>query len=141
MDRVKLDLPDKFLFSTNLKIRITDIIYGGHLGNDSILSLIHEARVRFLEHYGFSEKNIAGPGIIMVDSVIVYKSESFYGEELTVDVTISKPDKHGCDFLYKLSNKSNDKEVARSKTGIRFYDYENKKIVNMPSAFEDIFKS
>ena len=51
MARIKLDLPERFPFSTELRVRITDVNYGGHMGNDSLLGLLHEARVRFLEHY------------------------------------------------------------------------------------------
>jgi acyl-CoA thioesterase FadM len=70
-----------FPFSTELRVRITDVNYGGHMGNDSLLGLLHEARVQFLAHYGLSELDIGGLwGIIMADSVIVYKSEAFPGE-------------------------------------------------------------
>ncbi|MCU0364969.1 MAG: hypothetical protein MUE93_04775 [Ignavibacteriaceae bacterium] len=40
MPRIKIETPDKFIFSTEIPIRITDINYGGHLGNDSLLSII-----------------------------------------------------------------------------------------------------
>lgn len=136
MARIKLDLPDSFQFSTEISIRISDINYGGHLGNDAVLSLAHEARVRFLQHLGFTEKNIGGTGIIMSDAVVIYKAEGFYGETLTIEVAVNEFSSRGCDFLYKLSNKENGKEIARVKTGIVFYDYENKRIVSVPAVFK-----
>ena len=84
MNRVKLAIPKKFNFSTDLRVRISDINYGGHLGNDSLLSLIHEARLRFLKKYGFTELNIEGRDLITVDSVIIYKAEVFHGESLKI---------------------------------------------------------
>jgi len=105
MSRTKIDLPDKFIFSTEIPIRITDINYGGHLGNDSVLSILHEARVRFLMQYGFTEFNLGGAGLIMVDAVIVYKSESYYGETLRCEIAVDDIQKHGFDFLYRLSDK------------------------------------
>ena len=60
MARVKLALPESFSFETDIKVRISDINYGGHLGNDSVMSLIHEARLRFLEKYGYTELNVCG---------------------------------------------------------------------------------
>ncbi len=140
MARVKLDLPDSFQFSTEISIRINDINYGGHLGNDTVLSLVHEARVRFLMHLGFTEKDIGGNGIIMSDAIVVYKAEGFYGEMLTIEVTVGEFSSRGCDFLYRLSNKENGKEIARVKTGIVFYDYENKKIVSVPDVFKSIIE-
>jgi len=139
MARVKLNLPEKFVFSTEIPVRITDINYGGHLGNDSLLSLIHEARVRFLNEHGFSELSIDGPGLIMVDSVIIYKSEVFYGETLKIEVTADDFSKHGCDLIYRITNKETGKEVARAKTGIVFFDYEKRKVVQVPEKFKAIF--
>lgn len=140
MARIKLDLPDSFQFSTEISIRISDINYGGHLGNDAVLSLAHEARVRFLQHLGFTEKDIGGTGIIMSDAVVLYKAEGFYGETLTIEVAVNEFSSRGCDFLYKLSNKENGKEIARVKTGIVFYDYENKRIVSVPVIFKSRFE-
>ena len=46
MARVKLELPAQFNFRTNIPIRIQDLNYGNHVGNDAILSIMHEARLR-----------------------------------------------------------------------------------------------
>ena len=139
MARIKLNLPEKFVFSTEIHIRITDINYGGHLGNDSTLSIIHEARLRFLKNFNYTEIDIDGAGIIMSDSVIIYKSEGFYGDILKVEVTADDFAPHGCDILYKLTNKETNKEVARAKTGIVFFDYQNRKIMETPEKFKAIF--
>ncbi len=141
MARVKLNLPEEFEFSTEIRVRISDINYGGHLGNDSILSLIHEARVRFLDEYGFTELNIDGFGLIMVDSVVLYKSEAFYGEILRIEVAADDFSRYGCDILYRITNKETGKEVVRAKTGIVFYDYERKRVVEVPEKFRGIFAS
>ena len=46
MARVKLQLPDTFLYSTDLRVRIGDINHASHVGNDAILKFLNEARVR-----------------------------------------------------------------------------------------------
>ena len=135
MPRIKIELPKKFIFKTEIQIRITDINYGGHLGNDSLLSIVHEARVRFLKHLGYSESNVEGVGIIMIDSAIQYKSEGFYGEELAIEVSVNDFSSIGCDFVYRLTNKEKSKEIAVAKTGIVFFDYGKRKTVKVPSEF------
>ncbi|MBI4427861.1 MAG: thioesterase family protein [Ignavibacteriales bacterium] len=140
MPRVKLELPSKFHFSTEIPVRISDVNYNDHLGNDAVLSIIHEARVRFYKKFGFTELNIEGVGTIMSDAVLVYRSESHYGDVITVDIAVDDMQKKGFDFLCLLSNKETHKEIARAKTGIVFYDYENKKIVDMPSKFRALFQ-
>ena len=74
MTRVEINLPEKFIYTTEITLRISDINYNDHLGNDTMLSLAQEARLRFLSKYGFTELNIAGAGIIMVDAAVRYKA-------------------------------------------------------------------
>ena len=141
MPRAKLELPSKFHFSTEIPLRITDINYNDHLGNDAVLSIIHEARVRFYKKYGFTELDIDGAGTIMSDAIIVYKSEAHYGDIVTIDIAVDDLQKKGFDFLYLLTNKDTGKEIARAKTGIVFYDYQNRKIIDIPLKFRTLFQS
>lgn len=138
MARIKLDLPEKFDFSTEIAVRISDINYGGHLGHDSVLSLTHEARVRLLRKHGFTEMDIDGSGLIISDVAIVYKSEAFYGETLNIEVAASDFSKYGCDFVYKITEKETGREIARAKTGIVFFDYANRKVAPVPEKFKAI---
>ncbi|MBN4049594.1 thioesterase family protein [Bacteroidales bacterium AH-315-N07] len=135
MGRIKIELPAQFHFSTEIAVRIDDINYGGHLGNDSVLSIIHEARMQFLAHFGFKENDIGGVGLIMADTAIVYKSESFHGDILKVDVATGEFSKVGFDIFYRITNIKNDREVARAKTGMVCFDYEDKKIKPVPEEF------
>lgn len=135
MARIKLDLPDHYLFTTELRVRITDVNYGGHLGNDAMLGLLHEARICFLAHYGFNEGNIVGLGLIMTDSALVYKSEAFAGETLVMAITLTDFNQYGCDFVYRVTEKASGREVARAKTGMVFFDYAKRAIQKIPQPF------
>ena len=139
MARIKIVLPEKFNFSTFIDVRITDINYGGHLGNDSVLGIIHEARVRLLTDKGFSEGDIDGVGILMMDAVINFPSEGFYGDKLRIDVAVDEITNAGCDIYYRLVNVANDKVIVKAKTNIAFYNYESKKVTKTPKVFLDIF--
>jgi len=134
MPRIKVDLPDSFSFKTEIPIRITDINYGDHVGNDTLLSLIHESRVQFLASHGYEELKIASLGLIISDVGIEYKAELFYGDKITVSVAAGEFSKVGFDLFYKIEKKENDKMilVAAAKTGMIFYDYEKKKIAWVP---------
>ena len=139
MARIKIILPEKFNFSTFIDVRITDINYGGHLGNDSVLGIIHEARVRLLTDKGFSEVDIDGIGILMMDAVINFPSEGFYGDKLRIDVAVDEITNAGCDIYYRFVNVANDKVIVKAKTNIAFYNYESKKVTKTPKVFSDIF--
>jgi len=135
MARIKLNMPSDLLFQTFLEIRIGDINYGGHLGNDAILSLAHEARVQFLKSHAYSEKNVEGLGLIMSDAAIVYKSEAFHGDQLKIAMAVDDISDIGFDIYYKFTNTKDGKEVAHVKTGMVFYNYELRKVENTPEEF------
>jgi len=138
MARVKIELPKEFLFKTEIPIRISDINYGGHLGNDAVLSIAHEARLRFLKHHSFTELNVGGAGIIMVDAAVQYKAEGLHGDIVLVEIAVTDITGVGCDFVYRCTNKNTGTVIAIVKTGIVFYDYEMKKIHPIPEKFKTI---
>ena len=137
MARIKIDLPAKFSFSTNIPIRITDINFGGHVGNDTILSIIHEARAKFFQHLGYDELNFWGVGTIMSDVAIEYKDQIYYGDEVLASVAVGEITKVAFDIFYKLEKiSSNGKQstVALAKTRMVCYDYDKKKVAAIPEA-------
>lgn len=138
VSRVRLEMPGSFLFTTEVTLRVSDINYGGHMGNDAVLSLAQEARVRFLKSHGWTELDVCGVGLIMTDAVVVYRSEAFYGDVLTIDMAVADLGEIGCDFLFRLTNKAAGKEVALVKTGIVFFDYERRKPSPVPAEFRSV---
>jgi acyl-CoA thioester hydrolase len=134
MPRIKLTLPEHFSFSTEIPVRITDLNYGGHVGNDSVLSLIHELRVQFLRHHGYQELDMAGVGLIMADVTIEFKTELFYGEPLRGSIAAAEFSRVGFDLYYKLEKPAGERWVSVSfaRTGMVCYDYKAKKIAAVP---------
>ena len=134
MARIKIDLPEAFSYSVSIPVRISDINYGGHVGNDAIFSLIHEARMQFLKQLGYTEMEFAGVGLIMADAGIEFKNELFYGDNVIVSVACAGFSKVSFDIYYKLEKAADDKNilVAIAKTGMVCFDYKRKKIVHVP---------
>lgn len=137
MARVRLDLPDSFTFETEMTVRVSDINYGNHLGNDRMVSMLHEARLRFLLEHGFSELNIGGIGILVSDLVVNFTAEAFVAEKLKFRVGLTDFNKYGCDFIYQVVNGEQEKVIAKAKTGIVFFDYDERKIARIPQIFFD----
>ena len=142
MARIKILLPNSFLFFTSIPLRITDVNYGGHVGNDSMLSLMHEARVQFLKKFGLTEMDFGGVSLIMSDVAIQFKNEVFYGDSLTTFVTIIDFSRAGFNIFYKLIKMKGDEEmvVAIAQTGMVCFDYTKKKIAAVPQHVIELFK-
>ena len=134
MSRIKLEMPKKYLFTSTIDVRITDLNYGNHLGNDALISILQEARVRFLNNYGYKELNIEGVGIMMADLVVIYKSQSYYGDSLYIEIGIGNISKKSCDIFYRVT-KNNDTLVALCKTTVVFFNYQTQKPVRIPEQF------
>ena len=134
MARISIELPTEFKFSTNIPVRITDLNYGGHVGNDTVLSLIHEARMQFLHSFGYSEKDLGGVGMIMGDVTIVFKNELFYGDVIIAEVNVTEMSRASFDIIYKLRKEKDGKliDVAHAKTGMVCFDYEKRRPTSIP---------
>lgn len=137
--RIRISFPTPFCFSTTIPVRISDINYGGHVGNDSILSILHEARLRFLNQWGFTEMDAGGCGLIMADSAIQYKGEAFHGDDLEVEIAVTNLSSLSFDLFYKIHTVRNEVPVniVFAKTGMICFDYQQRKITEMPETLKN----
>ena len=135
MARVIIELPEHFLFTTDIPIYIGHINYGHHLDNAALIGLLSEARVRFFKSLGYTELDVEGVGIVVADAAMQYKSEAFHGETLVFQIAPADFNKYGCDLMWQASDKASGREVARGKTGILFFDYTARRPAPVPEGF------
>ena len=118
-----------------IEVRVGDINYGGHLGNDKALLVFHDARIAFLESLGFSEKNIGGPAIIMRDAHVTFRKEVFLHDVLTVDAGIDEVTLTSFNMVYTVKRESDGAVVFLGSTGLVAFDYDLKKVAKLPEVF------
>jgi acyl-CoA thioesterase FadM len=138
MPRVRLKPLGHYPFNTQIAVRVTDLNYGGHLGNDSLLSLVHEARVAFLSSHGLSEIDCGGVSLTMGDAAIVYQGEAYAGDDLNIEVAAGEPSESGFRLFYRLTRASDRAKIALVETGMVCFDYRAKKIMPLPKVVADI---
>lgn len=143
MARISLEMPEKMPFETEIPVRITEINYGGHLGNDAILSMMHEARMRFFNSLGCNELDVFGVATIMADVGITYKAEAHHGDKLKFQLGVSDITSRSFDLYYRIVKSSDNRVVAEAKTGILGFDYDKGKVTSWPKEFlsklEEVF--
>jgi acyl-CoA thioesterase FadM len=137
MGRIKLEMPKVYPFETLLSVRVSDLNYGNHLGNDRVLTLIHEARMRYLRHYGYAELDAEGVGFLQGDCAIVYKSEGFWGDQLRIRVAAGDYSRVGLDFFFRIEKAEDGRVLAEGKTGLVCYDFEARKVVSVPTRLKE----
>ncbi len=135
MARIKLILPNSAIATITIPVRIGDINYGNHLGNDAFVSIIHEARVQWLRQLNYSELNIEGVGLIIADLAVEFKNESFYGDIIDVAIFVGEISSVSFELYYLLQTTRKDKTItlATAKTGMVCYNYEAKKVTPVPN--------
>jgi acyl-CoA thioester hydrolase len=143
MPRLKIELPKKILASVFIPVRITDINFGNHVGNNAIVEIIHEARVQFLQKRNFTELDVAGTALIMSELLVEYKNESFYKDVLEVTIYCGDITRVAFELFYKIYTRRNQQEIliALAKTGMVCYDYKIKKVSAIPEELKSILLS
>ena len=129
----------KVTFHTILEVRISDINYGNHLGHDSLISLLHEARIRFLKSMGFTELNIDGIGILITNLAVNYINEAFYADKIIIKIETGEITRTSIQLIYQIVNIDTQKEIARASTAMTFYDYKKSKVSKIPQNFLSSF--
>lgn len=135
MARVQFELPDHFVFTTEIQIYISHVNQGGHLDNAQLLTLVSEGRARFFAWLGYTEFDVEDWSIVVSDLVAQYKSEGFYGEVMKVEMLPADFNKYGFDLVFRMSELKSGREVARGKSGIVFVDKVHKKVAPRPEVF------
>ncbi len=139
MPRIKLNPLENYPFSTTIKVRITDLNYGGHLGNDTLISLIHEARSAFLACHGFSEKEFGGVSLILGDLAVVYQGEAFAGDVLDFEAAAGEPTRCGFRLFFRVTRPADNKPIALVENGMVCFDYHTRSTQRLPDAARVIF--
>ncbi len=125
-------------FRARFPVRVGDINYGGHLGNDKFLLLFHDARLAFLASLGASEKDIGGgTGLIMSEAHLRFQAEAFLGEELEVSVRPREVQASRFTLEYGVTRVADGAPVASGSTVLAGFDYAKRRVARLPRAFQE----
>ena len=121
--------------TSRLTVRIGDINYGGHLGHDRLITLLHQARIELLHALGATETDCFGAGLIMRHLTCDYRGEAFLND--TLDIAMRVDNLRNAAYTLHYSVTSGDRPIATAAVEMVAYDYQRHKIIALPSAFAD----
>ncbi len=135
MPRIKLRAQPAYSFQYNTVVKVRDINYGNHLGNDAVVGLLHEARIDMFIQLGCKESELDGQntGIVMADLAVNYKEQGFLGDEIIISLDIDEIGKSGFRILYKIER--GEELLVLAETGVAVYNYQAQKVAAIPQVF------
>ena len=135
MPRIKLNEQREYAFHYTLILEPRDINYGGHMGNDALVSIVGSARVNMFRSIGLSEMDLGDgkTGIIMSDLAVNYKSEAFMFDELMIDTHVGEISGGSFRLFHRV--KKGQTVIAFAETGLTAFNYNSRRIVPVPEAF------
>jgi len=140
MARLNLEFPeDQYYYTTHLTVRVTDINGANHLGNDSMISMISEARARFFYEFGIRENREDGLDIIVTDLATTYRTEAYARDQLQFEVGVMDFNKYGGDITFRITRPADGTLVAMAKSGFVFFNHRTKQVIPMPASFAATF--
>ncbi|MBT6102016.1 acyl-CoA thioesterase [Oceanospirillaceae bacterium] len=139
MPLIKINPQFDELFRCSLQVRVADLNYGNHLGNDQILSYFHEGRVLWLNQHSLSEKDVGGCGLIMAATSIEYLAQAYLHQHLELTLGARAVGKARFTIVYKLTEQQTEQTIALGETHMGCFDYQNQKPARAPQSFLAIF--
>ena len=140
MPRTKLIEQASYEFHFTTRLQPRDINYGGHLGNDSLVSLLGTARVNALYAMGVSEMDLGDKetGVIMSDLAVNFKAEAFMLDEVVIDTHIGEFSRTGFRMFHRV--KRGEVVVALAESGAIAFNYSTRKIAPVPNTFFEMLE-
>jgi acyl-CoA thioester hydrolase len=126
------DLP--FPYAVTIEVSFRDLDAMGHVNNAVYLTYMETARIKFLAEL-LELKGLSELPVIMAEATCSYKSPAFFGEQLTVDVGISRFGVKSFDMVYRITA-GDARLVALAKTVQVMYDYAAARTIAAPEAFK-----
>ncbi len=136
MNKKTITLPAQFIFSTQYTVLYSDVNTFDHLGADRVLPIATEAQLRFIKHLGYGNSTVfEDAGLIMGYSQVQYIAEAAYGDQLKIELAADNFENKSFQLIYRITNLATQREMARVVTTLLFFDYQERRVVRVPTTF------
>jgi acyl-CoA thioester hydrolase len=132
---------DRTVYSTTIEVLVSHLNYGNHLGYDSLLSILQDARMRWLNANKMREMSLEGSlGYVISEVVVNYKGEGFFGDILNVSLYPGQHGRKTFSLKYQVTNPAKDMTIALAETTHVGFDFERRTIASLPDSFLKIIR-
>lgn len=137
MPRIKLSPLDTYRFEYRTTINARDVNYGGHLGNDAVVSLLHEARIDLLHSFGFTELDLGDreTGIIVSELQVSYRAEGHLLDEIIIQSDVIRMKNASFRMAHRIQR--GDDTLVLAEVGIVAFNYKTRQVSELPELFQE----
>ena len=137
MARLKLVPLDNYRFQYRTAVKVRDVNYGGHLGNDAVVSLLHEARMDFFKSLGCTELDLGDgeTGIIVNELQVSYRAEGHLLDEIVIHSEVTKVKTTSFRICHRITR--GEETLVLAEIGVVAFSYKQRRIVELPVRFCD----
>lgn len=136
----------EFKVKTKVRIRFFDLDAMGHANNAVFFTYMEQARLAYFKQVPQLDFRIGAPAkgisLILASIRCDFLSPAFLDEELEVAVAITRLGRSSFDMEYRIKEMTTGREVAKRVSTQVYFDYPNKKSVELPELivkrFEEI---
>jgi four helix bundle protein len=139
MSQLEIKVPAQFPFYIEIPIRRIDLSLDLHVSFATILDLVMEAHLQFLQNYGFSPTDIYGKSVIFANASVIYQGELLSKDKVRIEVAPENFFEKGFDYIFRLTKQDGTIPVAQVKIRVLFFDYTVKKVSAVPIEFKFLF--
>jgi len=127
-------------FTTDIQMRFRDIDGMGHVNNAVYLSYVELARTQFYMHQA-NKRTLDEIDFILAHVEIDFESQATWGDQIQVAVWPSKIGNSSFTLSYEVKEKRSGRILARAKSVLVSYDYENRKSKPIPDEFRTLLQA
>ncbi|WP_249975740.1 acyl-CoA thioesterase [Vreelandella olivaria] len=133
MERVTLDFPAEAVIHRHpLTVRVTDMNYGRHLGHDTLVSLLHEARAQAFAALDLPEWDMQGYPSVVADLAVQYQHEARWPDALIIETAVPQPQGKALTVYQRIRNPDTDKVVATARVNQLLLDFTTGRPAEVP---------
>jgi acyl-CoA thioester hydrolase len=129
-------LPEKMAFSTELTIKVNDLVGNLHVGNHTLISYLNEVQMRFITELGFPTLIVDCAITFNNDLAVQYIREARYRDVLTVQAHIDPLEDRQYRIIYHMQNQ-HGKTVLKAQMGMVFVDQTTGRRCDVPATFRE----
>lgn len=133
--RIQLTEKSSYSHAYHTTLKVRDINYGGHLGNDAVAGLLHEARLELLRSLGASEGDLgdSATGIILSDLAIRFVAEAYLFDVIVIETEVEELKRTSLRLCHRIRRGAD--LIALAEVGVVAFVYASRRVGAFPESF------